>query len=212
MSIFSKIFSPKTWKVAKTKIIGGFGRSFAWFGSKAKGGWNRVKSIYSKNPQLWNGVLISAGSIALTKAFSSTSQNLLVAEERDKENYGSTGVRLYEDKVNHHVGRLIELLTRLKYARHGSTQFKELLVEVTQCYHDLLHGMSPEDSDVACTTDIIIGALYRSGLKPELSKDHPSIFMAMINAKDDARSVHGVEDDILNMLYFDSFKIPLTVV
>lgn len=215
MSIFKTIFNPKTWSKVKTKIVGSSKSFFGVFSRSTKSGWAYAKKIYAKSPNTFSAIIAGVTVGFISKALFRSHEALDAVAERDARNYGisdQSDPHLQSRKLSHHVDVLVNTLQALSYARAGTDNYKAMLVTMGQQYHDLINNQDADMVDLSITVDKVMGSAYRLGVKPELSKDSPVVYSAMLNAKDDESNPEDIASDIINVVYLDSFRIPMMAV
>lgn len=219
MSAIKAIFNARKWSNISSRIFGKAGSLFSSATTKVKFGWGYLKRFWGRNPNLMNTIVGGVTVGYISRALYDNSEDARMVSERNARRFGAGGGPCGPDPYSpatlalmfsHHVDNIVVTLGAIQYTQPESDRRRELLLVFAQQYHDLIMNQSPDDTDFSVTVDKIMGSAYRLGIKPELAKNSPVLLAAMINAKDDDTNPKDIAADLTNLLYLDSFSIPLT--
>lgn len=211
-SILKNVFNPKRWRAVKDSLFKGSKSLFSKAAKSSAGAWSRVKKFYATNPSLYNAIVASVTVGFISRALFRSKEAADEVQARDENNYGTSvaeGDSIYAAKLRHHAANLHRSASQLQYASIDSNASRKTLVVMIQEYHDLINNLPESMIDLAVTTDRMMGAAYRLGVKPELDKNSEVIYTAMVNAKDDDTHDSVISQDVSYLVYLDSLRIPL---
>lgn len=209
MSVIKKIFSKKSWATTYAKLTGSARSYFGMASRGCKSGWNYMKSGYRKNSSLYNSIAAGVSVGFISRALWHSNDAAEKSVERETQKYGESEVAVLSGSWFDSASELILLLERSSYMDKNTYAFRSLLTEIISKYHMLLSKLDVTNGDLAITTDRMMGATLRLGLKPEVSSSSDVLVSAFLRAKDEDELGMNVSSDLINMMSLASYNIPL---